>query len=90
MKNNIDELKIKINQIMALENLDIDKLYQEMLTIFSETKDDFIQRRHGELKKLGFKNNDIFKILQDEVTSRLFKGEKLSERQIKRIIYQEN
>ena len=81
--------KDRISIIVNIDDKNIGKLYEELLNIFSESEEDFIQKRHKELKTLGLKNQEIFPEIIKEMKNRLFKGRELSERQIKRIIYGE-
>ena len=86
----INELKERLFQIFSIDNsVDINKFYEELLSFFSESQNEFIIRRHKELKKEGYNNKDIFPMLVNEVKNHLFKGQLLTERQVKRIIYKE-
>lgn len=87
MYNN--EFKEMISQIIPSESIDFDKLYEEIITFFSEPMKNYIKRRHKQLKKEGYKNSNIYQLISKEVKSRLFKGKDLSPRQIKRIVYDE-
>ena len=83
------ELKNRLSHIISIEKIDISKLYNELLSFFSESENNYIIRRHHELQKEKFKNKKIYSILVKEIKNHLFIGRKLSERQIKRIIYKE-
>ncbi len=87
--NQIKELKDRLSSIILTDSIDFNKLYEEILSFFSETVNEYISRRHLELKNEGFKNKEIYSILSREVSQNLFKSKNLSERQIKRIIYKE-
>ena len=78
-----------IYQYFDKNEINPDKIYKDLLIFFSETEKSFILRKHSELKNQGLKNKEIFKILMNEISSHLFKGQILTERQIKRIIYKE-
>lgn len=86
-KSNIIELKNRLSHIIPIEFVDIDKLYEELISFFSDTQEKFITKRHRELQNEGYKNKDIYIILIGEIKHHLFKGKDLSERQVKRIIY---
>jgi hypothetical protein len=88
-KNRINELKERLSTIILPDSIDFNKLYEEILSFFSEDMNDFIIRRYTELKKEGFKIKEIYSLISKEVTENLFRGKQLSERQIKRIIYKE-
>lgn len=78
-----------MSTIILPDSIDFNKLYEEILSFFSEDMNDFIIRRYTELKKEGFKIKEIYSLISKEVTENLFRGKQLSERQIKRIIYKE-
>ena len=83
------ELKNRLSQIISIEKIDIHKLYNELLSFFSESENNYIIRRHKELHKEKYKNKEIYSLLTEEIKNHLFIGRNLSERQIKRIIYKE-
>jgi hypothetical protein len=85
----LDDLKERLMQTMEIDSISIDKLYEELLIFFSESEDEFITRRHQELKDLGKSNPEIFSMIQGEIENRLFRGQPVSERKIKRVIYKE-
>jgi hypothetical protein len=89
LDNSILQFKDFINQYIKDPQININKLYEELLSFFSETEKEFISRRHTELKNEGNRNSDIYKLIIYEVNNHLFKGSLLTERQIKRIIYKE-
>jgi hypothetical protein len=89
LDNTVLQFKDFINQYIKDPQININKLYEELLSFFSETEKEFICRRHAELKNEGNRNNDIYKLIICEVNNHLFKGSLLTERQIKRIIYKE-
>ena len=65
------------------------RLVLEVLAHYHETLEDFVQRRHKELKTLdeGFKNEQIYVRIRNEVRDRRFGTANLTERQIRRMIY---
>ena len=63
------------------------RLVQDILAQFHETVDQFVQRRHLELKARGYKNPAIYERVLAEVGTRRFVAPALSERQIRRLIY---
>jgi hypothetical protein len=85
----VNELKERLSQIIPMYSVNFTKLYEELLSFFSESETDYIINRHKELQKEGYKNKEIYSIISKEVSNHLFKGKKLSDRQLKRIIYKE-
>jgi len=59
----------------------------EMLAFYNESMKDFVQRRHSELRASGIANADIYRRIQQELGTRRFVSDALSERQIRRIVY---
>lgn len=84
------ELKERLSNIISIEKIDINKLFNELLSFFSESENNYILRRYAELQNEKYKIKEIYSILSQEVKNHLFTGKKLSERQIKRIIYKED
>lgn len=90
MENSIiNLLKEKLSALINVDNINIKKIYEVIFDIFSETNSEYLIRRHKELKKNGYKNKEIYFILKNEIQEYLFRSNKLSERQIKRIVYKE-
>ena len=63
------------------------KILQEFLAYFSESTEQFVQRRHRELQRAGLRNPQIFDEIQQELTFRRFSAPSFSNRQLRRIIY---
>lgn len=62
-------------------------LVTEVLSYYSEQREDFVRRRHLELQSQGHNNNYIYSQLALELAQRRFPAPALSERQIRRMIY---
>ncbi|NKB61951.1 MAG: hypothetical protein GKR95_07360 [Gammaproteobacteria bacterium] len=63
------------------------KLVHEVTTYFDENIEQFVQRRHFELQEAGFKNSQIFTLIEDEITQMRFPATRLSHRQLRRLVY---
>ena len=63
------------------------RVIEDVLAFHHEPVEDYVRRRHGELKLRGAKNADIFTALRDELADRLVAAPDLSERQLRRMIY---
>ncbi len=64
------------------------KLIDEVREFFNETVEDFVARRHHELKQeLGLSNPQIFQRIDDEIKQMVFASRPLTQRQIRRLIY---
>ena len=63
------------------------RLVDEVLAYFSETPEEFVRRRHRELQADGVANSVSFGVIAAELAQRRVAGPKLSQRQIRRVIY---
>jgi hypothetical protein len=54
---------------------------------YDETVEEFVRRRHAELRAQGRKNDEIWPRITIELTNRRFKAEELTDRQLRRIVY---
>jgi hypothetical protein len=63
------------------------RVVAEVLTYFSETANEFVQRRHGELQARGLTNDQIFARIAAELPARRVVAPELSVRQLRRIVY---
>ena len=64
------------------------KLVEEVIAYLHETPEDFVRRRHAEIKReTGLANMQIFARIESELAKRVFSAPALSQRQIRRIIY---
>jgi hypothetical protein len=54
---------------------------------YDETVEDFVRRRHGELRAQGQKNDEIWPRITAEMDNRRFKAAELTDRQLRRIVY---
>jgi hypothetical protein len=59
----------------------------DVTTYFSETIEQFVRRRHGELQRRQRRNEEIWPLIEAELTQRRFAAPGLSERQLRRIVY---
>jgi hypothetical protein len=63
------------------------RVVADVLAYFSEPAEQFVRRRHGELKRHGFTNDEIFPRIAAELRGRRVAPPDLSLRQLRRIIY---
>ncbi len=66
---------------------ELEVLLCDLFGFLSETPENFIVRRHRELQAKSWPNSKIFTRIRGELEEGLFRSNKLSERQIRRIIY---
>jgi len=63
------------------------RVIEDVLAFYAEPVDEFVRRRHSELKTYGAKNDEIFARIATELGERVVSAPQLSERQLRRIIY---
>lgn len=63
------------------------RLVADVLDYYSESVEDFVRRRHGELRTYGAKNPEIFARIAEELSLRPVAAPRLTERQLRRVIY---
>jgi hypothetical protein len=81
------ELIDYLKRLTGLPDSQCQRLIEDVLSGFSETLEQYVQRRHLELKAEGLRNEAIYARLRAEVSVRRFVAPELSERQIRRMIY---
>ncbi|MDP9841656.1 hypothetical protein [Streptosporangium lutulentum] len=63
------------------------RVVADVLAYFSEPAEEFVRRRHAELKAKGLINEEIFPRVAIELTARRVAAPELSLRQLRRIVY---
>ena len=63
------------------------RVVADVATYFSETVEEFVRRRHIELRQRQRKNHEIWPLIAAELGHRRFAARGLSERQLRRIVY---
>ena len=63
------------------------RIVEEVVSFYGETPEAFVVRRHRELQAEGMRNRAIYPRVAAELEGRRFRAPRLSERQIRRIVY---
>jgi hypothetical protein len=63
------------------------RVIADVTTYFSETVEEFVQRRHAELQRTPRKNDEIWPVIAAELRQRRFPAPSLSDRQLRRLVY---
>jgi polyhydroxyalkanoate synthesis regulator phasin len=63
------------------------RVVEDVLAFYAEPVEEYVRRRHGELRTYGAKNAEIFARIAAELEDRVVAAPPLSERQLRRIIY---
>ena len=63
------------------------RVVDDVIAFHAEPVEDFVRRRHAELKTYGAKNPEIFARIAAELDGRVVAAPALSERQLRRLVY---
>ena len=63
------------------------RLVADVVAYFGETTEQFVRRRHAELRRRHYGNAGIWPVIAAELTERRVAAPQLSERQLRRIVY---
>jgi hypothetical protein len=63
------------------------RVIADVVSYFSETTEEFVRRRHGELRHRQYKNDEIWPMIAAELAQRRFAAPDVSDRQLRRIVY---
>ena len=85
--DDLDELLTHLENSSRLNRGEARRLVEDVLGFFHETPDAYVVRRHAELQRMQVSNTDIFERIAGELEQRRFAAQRLSTRQIRRIIY---
>jgi hypothetical protein len=71
----------------GLTAADAARVVEDVVAFHDEPVEDYVRRRHAELKTFGARNQQIFGRLAEELAHRVVAAPALSERQLRRIVY---
>ncbi|UVS80102.1 hypothetical protein [Actinokineospora sp. UTMC 2448] len=63
------------------------RVVADVVAYYGETVEQFVRRRHAELRNRQHRNAEIWTAIAEELAARPFAAEALSERQLRRIVY---
>jgi hypothetical protein len=63
------------------------RVIADVATYFNETVEEFVRRRHADLRQRQYKNDEIWSLIAAELEQRRFAAPRLSDRQLRRIVY---
>jgi hypothetical protein len=63
------------------------RVVADVAAYFTETVEQFVRRRHGEMRNRQRKNDEIWPLIAAELGERRFGAPDLSERQLRRMVY---
>lgn len=79
-----------LERVMASTGLsapEATRVVEDVIAFHQESVEDYVRRRHAELKTYGAKNDQIFARIREELRARVVAAPDLSERQLRRIVY---
>jgi hypothetical protein len=71
----------------GLPESEVERVVADVINYLAEPVEDYVRRRHAELKTSGVKNRDIFARIAVELDGRVVAAPVFSERQLRRIVY---
>ena len=71
----------------GLTSAEATRVIEDVVSFHVEPVEDYVRRRHAALQTYGVKNPEIFGRLADELGTRVVAPPKLTERQLRRIVY---
>jgi hypothetical protein len=71
----------------GLDEATASRVVADVMAYFGQTAEEYVIMRHADLKSRNRKNDEIWPLIADELTTRRFKAGELSERQLRRMIY---
>ena len=63
------------------------RVIEDVVAFHAEPVEDLVRRRHAHLKTYGARNDEIFARLAEELKTRVVAAPRLTERQLRRIVY---
>lgn len=71
----------------GLSEAEVSRVVEDVMAYLSEPVEEYVRRRHAELKTYGAKNAQIFERIAAELAERVVAAPVLTERQLRRIVY---
>lgn len=71
----------------GLSEAEASRVVEDVVAYLSEPVEEYVRRRHAELKTYGAKNTQIFERIAAELADRVVAAPELTERQLRRIVY---
>lgn len=81
------ELVERIATSTGLSPADAARVVEDVVAFHAEPVEDYVRRRHAQLKTFGEKNPEIFARIAEELAGRVVAAPPLTERQLRRIVY---
>lgn len=87
LSDRAEELVDQISRTTGLAPGEARRVVADVVAFFAETAQEYVRRRHHELKTYGVRNDEIFVRLSSELKHWPVRSPELSERQLRRMVY---
>jgi hypothetical protein len=81
------ELVARIATSTGLSPAEAARVVEDVVAFHAEPVEDYVRRRHAQLKTYGAKNPEIFARIAEELAARVVAAPELTERQLRRLVY---
>ena len=81
------DLVARLHGVYGLDESLAERIVEDLMLAFGETVEEWIRSRHIRLQRRGLKNEEIYLTIEKELADRRFASERLTLRQIRRLIY---
>ncbi len=71
----------------GLTTAEAERVVEDVVAFHAEPVEAYVRRRHAELKTYGARNPQIFARIADELAHRVVAPPRLTERQLRRLVY---
>jgi hypothetical protein len=71
----------------GLTSAEAARVIEDVVAFHAEPVEDLVRRRHAQLRTYGARNDEIFARLAEELRHRVVAAPRLTERQLRRIVY---
>ncbi|GAA3800719.1 hypothetical protein GCM10022226_20400 [Sphaerisporangium flaviroseum] len=86
-RHSYEDLIAHLTRTTSLGPGEATRVVAEVVAYFSESVEEFVRRRHAEMKARGLTNDQIFPGIIAELSMRRVAAPELSLRQLRRIVY---
>lgn len=86
-RHSYEDLIAHLTRTTSLGPGEAARVVAEVVAYFSESAEEYVRRRHGEMKARGLTNERIFPCIAAELSARRVAAPELSLRQLRRIVY---
>ncbi|MEU9889355.1 hypothetical protein AB0M95_03715 [Sphaerisporangium sp. NPDC051017] len=86
-RHSYEDLITHLTRTTSLGPGEAARVVAEVVAYFSESVEEYVRRRHGEMKARGLTNDQIFPGIAAELSARRVAAPELSLRQLRRIVY---